>query len=106
MAIIPLTTYIASFVFSFVTNTISKRWGSRASIVLGALLAIVSCVWIWAGGDHEAYKQYQVYVVAGLIGIAGTFLLISSLSINNDLVGNNSKSNAFVFAAMVSLQNL
>lgn len=70
-------------------------------MLIGAIVAVISCVWIWIGNDSEAYKEYQVYIVACLLGMAGTFLLISSLSINNDLVGSNSKSNAFVFAAMV-----
>ena len=82
----------------------SKRWGSRFSMVIGAVIALVSCVWIWIGNDSDPYKEYQVYIVAGLLGMAGTFLLISSLSINNDLVGSNSKSNAFVFAAMVRFE--
>ena len=69
---------------------------------IGALFALISSVWIWIGADSQSYKEMQIYIVAGVIGVAGTILLISSLSINNDLVGTNTKSNAFVFAAMVS----
>lgn len=39
--------------------------------------------------------------MAAFMGLAGTGLLISSLAMTSDLIGGNTATGAFVFAAMV-----
>ena len=100
IAINPFATYFAGLVFSFVAKPLSSRFGSRTTLVVGSIFGVLTSVWIYFG-DSDNYKYYQVYVVAAFMGIAGTGLLISSLSMTSDLIGGNIATGAFVFAAMV-----
>ena len=75
----------------------------QISLILGIVLGIFSSIWILIGDQLPYYATFQIYLVAGLIGMAGTAFLIPSVSLSSDLVGNNNiATNAFVFSAMVS----
>ncbi|KAJ6215864.1 hypothetical protein RDWZM_010364 [Blomia tropicalis] len=100
VAIIPLATYVTSFIFSFFTNGLTKHIGTKILILIGSAVGIATSLYIWFGKYGLIFRYYQIYAVAAMIGIAGTILLISSLSLNSDLIGNHLSSNAFVFAAM------
>ena len=41
-----------------------------------------------------------IYVIAVLVGFGGSAMLITSLSITAELVGNNVESSAFIYGAM------
>ena len=43
---------------------------------------------------------FEIYVVAVLIGAGGSTMLVTSLSVTADLIGNNSESGAFVYGFM------
>ncbi|CAG2112480.1 unnamed protein product, partial [Medioppia subpectinata] len=100
IAIIPFATYVAGLVCSFGAKPMSARLGSRWVLILGAAFGISTCVWIFIGADGQSYKTWQIYGVSAFVGIGGTALLISSLALTSDLIGSNTSTGAFVFAAM------
>ncbi|XP_054167887.1 major facilitator superfamily domain-containing protein 12-like [Oppia nitens] len=100
IAIIPFATYVAGLVCSFAAKPLSARLGTRWVLLIGTAFGVASCVWMWIGNDSAAYKSWQVYGVSAFIGIGGTALLIASLSLTSDLIGSNTATGAFVFAAM------
>lgn len=51
-------------------------------------LVLGACVWIYFG-DGDNYKKFELYVVIILLGAGGTTILVTSLSITADLIGNN-----------------
>ena len=59
----------------------------------------MGCIWV-AFGESESYRTWGVYIVASLLGIAGSTLLITSLSITADLIGCNVEGGAFVYGFM------
>lgn len=71
------------------------------TLVVGAAFGLGTSIWIWFGHD-DSFRNFQVYIVAAFMGLAGTGLLISSLAMTSDLIGGNTATGAFVFAAMVS----
>ncbi|CAG2107216.1 unnamed protein product [Medioppia subpectinata] len=101
IAIIPFVTYISGFIWSLISRFISNKTGSKILLVMGCLFGLASCVWNSFGSvDNESFKQWQVYGAALLFGIGGTTMLIASLSLTSDLIGNNTTSSAFVFGTM------
>jgi hypothetical protein len=54
---------------------------------IGCTFGIFSCIWIFLSGLNIAL--WQVFSVAALFGIGGTAMLIGSLSLTADLIGDN-----------------
>lgn len=99
IAIIPLVMYVSGFLSSFFMKALNKHAGRKITYALGALLGLGGCVWI-NFGEGQSYTQWQLYCVASLIGVGSSTMLITSLSLTADLIGNNVESGAFVFGAM------
>ncbi|XP_054723647.1 major facilitator superfamily domain-containing protein 12-like, partial [Uloborus diversus] len=78
---------------------------NKVTYFLGSSLAMSSCIWIFYGAG-EQFCTYEIYGVAALIGVAGSTLLIISLSITSDLIANSTTSSAFVFGCMSFVDKL
>jgi len=105
VAIIPLVMYSASFIASRFMKPLNRRAGRKVSYLLGAALGLAACVWIYYGGDEQGradrwFKHYGIFIAAGLLGVAGSTVLITSLSLTAELIGSNTESSAFVYGAM------
>lgn len=100
VAIIPLVVYVSGLVASIFMKLLNKKAGRRVSFVLGVIFAIGFCIWIFLGGTSAGYATHQLYAVACLMGIGGTVMLVTCLSITADLIGDNVQSGAFVYGAM------
>ncbi|KAH9515254.1 Major facilitator super domain-containing protein 12 [Bulinus truncatus] len=96
IALLPLVSYVSSFVMSLVSPFINKYFGRKVSFLIAVVIGLGSCVWMYF---IEALS-YQVYGAACLLGLAGSLLLITSLSMTSDLIAANTESGAFVFGAM------
>lgn len=75
------------------------------TFLVGCLLGVSGCVWIFFG-DGDVYKRYLVYPMATLLGAGGSTMLVTSLSITADLIGNSIESGAFVYGAMSFMDKL
>ena len=67
--------------------------------MLGCLLGAAASVWIYFGAG-EVFTKYLVYPMAVLLGAGGSTMLVTSLSITADLIGNSVESGAFVYGSM------
>lgn len=105
IAIIPLVIYISGFLSSFFIKFLSRVMGNKITYFFGCLLALGACVWLYFG-EGQRYSTYEIYVVAVLIGVAGSTLLIISLAFTSDLISNSTTSCAFVFGAMSFVDKL
>ena len=61
--------------------------------------------WVYFGGDEhgkadEFFKHYGIFFAAVMFGTAGSAVLITSLSLTAELIGNNTETSAFVYGAM------
>ncbi|RWS26271.1 major facilitator superfamily domain-containing protein 12-like protein [Leptotrombidium deliense] len=105
IAYIPLVMYLSGFMFSFFIKFINQKAGRKMTYFIGCAIASASFAWLYFG-TGEVYRKYEIYGVAILIGFSGSTMLITSLGITNDLIGNNNSSGAFVFGAMSFLDKL
>lgn len=99
LATVPFAMYLAGFTGSLVMKEINKKIGRKGTFALGCCFGIAGCTWIWFGeGDY--FTTWGIFVVGALLGIGGSTLLITSLSITADLIGENVEGGAFVYGFM------
>ena len=60
----------------------------------------IGCQW------NNVFTSKEIFIVAALIGFGGATMLIISLSITADLVGQDTESSAFIYGAMSLLDKL
>ncbi|XP_030075942.1 major facilitator superfamily domain-containing protein 12 [Microcaecilia unicolor] len=96
IATIPLVMFISGFLSSFFMKPINKLIGRNFTYFLGlvAILAFAS----WVALDHQ--MGVAVYGAAVLLGSGSATILVTSLSMTADLIGENTQSAAFVYGAM------
>ncbi|KAK7075196.1 Major facilitator superfamily domain-containing protein 12 [Halocaridina rubra] len=99
IATVPFVMYLAGFVGSLVMKQINKKIGRKGTFALGCIVGLGGCIWIWFGRGSY-FSQWGIFVVAALLGTGGSTLLITSLSITADLIGNNVEGGAFVYGFM------
>lgn len=99
IATVPFVMYLAGFVGSLVMKQVNKKIGRKGTFGLGCLVGLCGCLWIWFG-KGSYFTQWGIFLVAALLGIGGSTLLITSLSITADLIGHNVEGGAFVYGFM------
>ena len=50
--------------------------------------------------DDSEFTDFKIYIIAVLMGLGGAAMLITSLSITAELIGDNKESSVFVYGAM------
>ncbi|KAG8227818.1 hypothetical protein J437_LFUL010976 [Ladona fulva] len=99
LAIIPLVMFVSSFVFSFVVKFLNRYCGRKISYLIGCLIGMAPCMWVWFGSGNN-YATYEIYAVAVLFGAGSSIMLVTSLGITADLIAHNTETGAFVYGAM------
>ncbi|CAG2163254.1 unnamed protein product [Oppiella nova] len=84
---------------------LNTRIGKKMTYLIGSSLSLSASTWLYFG-TYDRFKTYDIYGVTILMGISGSTMLITSLSITNDLIGHNTSSGAFVFGAMSFVDKL
>ena len=117
--------YTASFVTSFLMKFLNNKAGRKLSFLFGTTVGkslvwikppmpsyrslfppgFGACVWVYFGGDEhgkadEFFKHSGIFFAAAMFGSAGSAVLITSLSLTAELIGNNTETSAFVYGAM------
>ncbi len=101
VALVPLVTFGFGFLTSMVAERLMPRVGIFGTLFTGATVAVAGCSWIQVGGVGDPFfKEYGIYCVAALVGIGGSILLITSLTLTAGLIGPNTETGAFVYGAM------
>ena len=60
----------------------------------------IGCQW------NDLFTSKEIFLVAALIGFGGAAMLIISLSLTADLVGQDTESSAFIYGAISLLDKL
>ena len=105
VAIIPLVMYCSSFVISRLMKFLNRTAGRKSSFLLGAVIGLGACVWVYYGESEtgkkmDFFRTYGIFFPAILFGAAGSTVLITSLSLTAELIGNNTETSAFIYGAM------
>ncbi|KAE8747761.1 hypothetical protein FOCC_FOCC005584 [Frankliniella occidentalis] len=107
LAVVPLVMYISSFFTSVLTQfkTMNKYLGRRLAYLIGCLIGAGGCVWVGLGAG-KIYTTYEVYAVAILLGASSSILLVTSVGLTADLIGQDTDTGAFVYGVMSFVDKL
>ncbi|KOC68329.1 Major facilitator superfamily domain-containing protein 12 [Habropoda laboriosa] len=96
LAIIPLIMFLSSFVMSLIVERLNTKLGRKISYCLGVMLGLFTCIWIQFGSGLT-YTKYQIYPLFVILGSAGSIMVVTSLGITADFIGQNIGSSSFVY---------
>uniref|UniRef100_A0A7N6F798 Major facilitator superfamily domain containing 12 n=1 Tax=Anabas testudineus TaxID=64144 RepID=A0A7N6F798_ANATE len=97
IATIPLAVYISSFVCSLVMKPASKSIGISITYLFGLLLVLTFATWVFFNKNMGAKS---IYGAAVLLGAGSATILVMSLSMTAQLIGEQTQSGAFVYGSM------
>ena len=101
VATVPLTIFISGFITSFFLKTANDNLGGKVTYLLGGIAGITACLWSHFGiVANDPNSKYYVFVLAGLIGIGGSTMLVTSLSLTAEFIGSSKGSSAFIYGLM------
>merc|ERR1712141_658652 len=99
--------YISGIFAAIVAKPTSRYFGIKITCGIYSILGILACLWIhWGTEDNQSFKSIQIYFIAIMIGSGGAGMLISSLSIIAEMIGQNTQSSAFVYGAISLVDKL
>lgn len=97
VAVMPLVVYFSGFFTSLVMRPVNKIIGRKATYIVGVVFGLSSCVWFYF---LEPETSNETYGAAALLGIGGSTMLVTSLAMTADLIGENTESGGFVYGSM------
>ena len=77
--------YVGSFITSFAMKPLNKILGRKITFILGGIIGISGCLWIPFCLKDDENVKYYVYCATSLIGIGGSTMMVTSLSLVNYL---------------------
>jgi len=89
IAIIPLLMYVLSLLGSFIQNLLNEKFGRVAAFSIGGALQVVGSLSLLLLPSH---LSVLMYVIAPLIGLAGTSMLVTVISMTSDFIGKRNLS--------------
>lgn len=98
IAVVPLVQYITGFCVSFAMKPLAKQLGKNGTYFLGAIMTISAAIWGTILDEDMSY--FGVYILGFLFGAGTTTVLVQSLAITAELIGENTSTSAFVYGAM------
>merc|ERR1712037_953300 len=99
VARVPLVMFAASFVASFPTKIANKYVGRHVTWLLGAGVGLAASITVFLA-EGAAMMEWGIYLVAVAFGASSSALLITSLGMTADLIGEETSSSALVFGLM------
>ncbi|KAI1891607.1 hypothetical protein AGOR_G00145530 [Albula goreensis] len=96
IATIPLVMYVSGFLSSMVMKPVSKLVGISMTYFIGLLFILGFSYWVLL----DMKMGQLIYVAAILLGAGSATILVMSLSMTADLIGDQTQSGAFVYGAM------
>ncbi|XP_067824415.1 major facilitator superfamily domain-containing protein 12-like [Heptranchias perlo] len=95
IATIPLVMYVSGFLSSFLMKPVNKYIGRNMTYFLGLVMILAFAYWVWF---FQMGKR--IFGAAVLLGTGSATILVTSLSMTADLIGENTQSGAFVYGSM------
>lgn len=96
IATIPLVMYLSGFVSSFIMKPVTKLIGKCLTYFVGLLLIMAFSYWVLL----DDRMGQRVYGAAVLLGTGSATILVISLSMTAELIGDQTQSGAFVYGSM------
>lgn len=99
------------FITSFLLKKMNTKFGRRTSYFIGSICFLLGILVIFLlpqkPETHSVFQPwYLIYLVAFLFGIGQTTVLVTAISMEADLVGNDVKNSAFVYGFISCMEKL
>ena len=71
-----------------------RKVGRKLTYLLGAILAMTTVLWVYLGAEVEGgeegqfFATYGIFCVAAMLGVAGSTVLVASLALTAELIGD------------------
>jgi len=105
IAIIPLISFIASFLASMIFKKLDVIIGHKVQYLIGSIISIAGCFWIELAAKIDA-PNYELFIVAGLFGAGSSVTMIASLCITADMIGKHADQGGFIYSAVTFFDKL
>ena len=79
---------------------LNKMLGRKIVFIIGGLASIFGCLWITFCFKEDPNVEYYVYCATSLIGIGGSTMMVTSLSLTAEFIGNDTSSSALIYGLM------
>lgn len=103
IATVPLVSFIASFVASVGFKQTYRLIGARCGYVLGGLVALAGCAWVFVDINHDEWELYSLSI---LLGMGHSLFIIASLNMTADMIGNNLAQSGSVYSLIALFDKL
>ncbi|OAD61483.1 Major facilitator superfamily domain-containing protein 12 [Eufriesea mexicana] len=91
--------YLNIYFIVSILERLNTKLGRKISYCFGVVLGVCACIWIRFGNDLT-YVKYQIYPVSLILGSAGSIMLVTSLGIIADFIGQNIDNSAITYGIM------
>lgn len=105
IAIIPLVSFVASFVASIWMKLAHRYIGPRLAYLVGSVASIAACLWV-ALAAPPAASSLELCLIAVLFGAGSSVTMISSLCITADMIGRHADQSGFIYSAVTFADKL
>ncbi|KAK3739262.1 hypothetical protein QZH41_008453, partial [Actinostola sp. cb2023] len=97
IAYFPLVALIGGVLTTFLVRILSKKLGQKITYIIGGTISVGACVWFYL---QSVDMRNAVYAGIVLYGSGGSVMLVTSLSMIADIVGDDKKCGAFVYGVI------
>lgn len=97
IAKIPLVIYVSGFLSTFLSKPLNKCYGRKGTFFLGILMTGGVSAWMYYIKERDYTSAYGA---SALLGVGGSTVLVTALTMLADLIGENVETGAFVYGAM------
>lgn len=105
IAIIPLISFLASFVASIAMKFMNRLFGPKMAYLFGSVTSISGCLWVALAAPSNA-SSYELGMIAVLFGAGSSITMISSLCITADMIGKHVDQSGFIYSAVTFADKL
>jgi Na+/melibiose symporter-like transporter len=97
IALAPCLNFLGSFFGSWPQCYFNRKCGHHGNFLIGTVLTAAALAWSYFLTEDNAY---MVYPASFILGLGGSFIMVTSQHLINCLIGKRDKSGAFVFGCM------
>lgn len=105
IAIIPLVSFVASFIASIWMKLAHRYIGPRMAYLCGSVASVAACLWV-ALAAPPAASSLELCLIAVLFGAGSSVTMISSLCITADMIGRHADQSGFIYSAVTFADKL
>ena len=105
-AIVPLVMFTSGLAMAAKVELARKHIGMNVIFIISCILGLAACLEIWIGCQNVETCQYEVIIIAILLGASTSTHQTCSLSMIACLVGPNIESGGFVYGTMSFIEKI